>query len=112
MKKTIKNFLKISKRISLPLREIKIRATHSTGPGGQNINKTLSAIHLHFNIKTSSLPDGYKQRLLKISDKRITKKGIIVIKAKRFRDKERNREDGLKRLSEIISSVFYNQNKK
>lgn len=82
--------------------EIECTAICSQGSGGQNVNKVSSAIHLRFDIQSSSLPDFYKQRLLELQDKRITKDGIIVIKAQRFRTQEKNREDALLRLAELI----------
>lgn len=85
--------------------EIECTAICSQGSGGQNVNKVSSAIHLRFDIQSSSLPDFYKQRLLELQDKRITKDGIIVIKAQRFRTQEKNREDALLRLTELIRSA-------
>ncbi len=105
-KKLSKDYLKISERVHLPIREIKFQAIQSTGPGGQHVNKTSSAIHLIFDIQKSSLPETYKTRLLKLNDSRVTKKGFIIIKAKRYKEQDRNKEDSLKRLSIIIMSVF------
>jgi len=75
------------------------------GSGGQNVNKVSSAIHLRFDINASSLPDFYKQRLLALRDKRITKDGVIIIKAQKYRTQEKNRDDALERLAEIIKGV-------
>ena len=97
--------LKISVNVSIPDNEIDIAAIRAQGAGGQNVNKVSSAIHLRFDIKSSSLPDFYKQRLLDLKDKRITKEGIIIIKAQQFRTQEKNRDDALKRLTEIIKAV-------
>lgn len=76
-----------------------------SGAGGQNINKVSSAIHLRFDFVASSLPDSYKERLLKLGDQRITDEGIIVIKAQEYRSQVRNLEEALRRLREIIESV-------
>ncbi|MES9935795.1 MAG: alternative ribosome rescue aminoacyl-tRNA hydrolase ArfB, partial [Sedimenticola sp.] len=82
------------------------------GAGGQNVNKVSSAIHLRFDISLSSLPDFYKQRLLNLKDSRISKEGIIVIKAQRFRTQEKNREDALERLRRLIRKVSVTQKKR
>jgi len=71
----------------------------------QNVNKVSSAIHLRFDINESSLPEFYKQRLLNLRDRRISKEGVIVIKAQKFRAQEKNREDALERLQELIKQV-------
>ena len=97
--------LKISQNISIPDDEIEISAIRSQGAGGQNVNKVSSAIHLRFDIQASSLPDFYKRRLLSLQDRRISKEGVIVIKAQRFRTQENNREDAIERLRELIKSV-------
>jgi ribosome-associated protein len=94
--------LTISDTLVLSEDEIECTAICSQGSGGQNVNKVSSAIHLRFDIQSSSLPDFYKQRLLELQDKRVTKDGIIIIKAQRFRTQEKNREDALLRLAELI----------
>jgi len=97
--------LKISEQIIIPIDEIDISAVRSTGAGGQNVNKVSTAIHLRFDIKASSLPDLYKENLLKLSDSRISTDGVIVIKAQQFRTQQQNKEDALIRLKDLIKSV-------
>ena len=92
--------------------EIEIIPIRATGTGGQNVNKVSSAIHLRFDINRSSLPEFYKERLLQLSDKRISKEGVIVIKAQRFRTQEKNREDALSRLRDLIKSVLITRKKR
>ena len=95
----------ISDTLSLPFSEIELSAIRSQGAGGQNVNKVASAIHLRFDIQASSLPDRYKERLLKLRDKRITAEGVVVIKAQEHRSQSQNRSDAIDRLRHLILSV-------
>jgi len=97
--------LSISNYVVIPDSEIELQAIRSQGPGGQNVNKVSSAIHLRFDINNSSLPKFYKEELLKLSDNRISKEGVIVIKAQATRSQEQNREEALGRLQALVKSV-------
>jgi len=104
--------LTISNNIQLAAWEITISAIRSQGVGGQNVNKVATAIHLRFDIKCSTLPPFYKQRLLKLSDQRITKEGVIVIKSQQYRTQERNKEAALERLKTLIQTAVAPQKKR
>ena len=97
--------LSISQQVEIPDSEIDIQAIRAQGAGGQNVNKVSSAIHLRFDIRASSLPDFYKQELLKLRDRRISNDGTIVIKAQRYRSQEKNRAEALNRLRALVKSV-------
>lgn len=97
--------VKISGTVVIAAHEVELSAIRAPGPGGQNVNKVASAIHLRFDIKASSLPETYKARLLALHDHRITADGVVVIKSRQFRSQEKNREEALRRLQELVHSV-------
>jgi ribosome-associated protein len=104
--------LRINANIVIPDSELEFSAIRSQGAGGQNVNKVASAIHLRFDIPSSSLPDTVKQRLMQLSDRRINSDGVVVIKAQRFRAQEKNRADALLRLQALIRAALVTRRKR
>lgn len=104
--------LQISNRVAIPDEQIELSGIRAQGPGGQHVNKASTAVQLRFDIRASSLPEWYKRRLMDFGDSRISREGVVVIKAQRYRSREQNRDDALERLRELIARATTTRKKR
>ena len=98
--------IEITPSLQIDERELQIDFIRASGPGGQNVNKVATAVHLRFDVNASSLPEAVKARLTQLAGNRMTSEGVLLIEAKRFRTQEQNREDAIQRLVELVRKAL------
>jgi ribosome-associated protein len=98
---------RIAPGVTLDDEDVAVEGVRASGPGGQNVNKVSSAVQLRFDIRASSLPDNVKERLLALQDQRVTKDGVIVIKAQTSRSQDRNRAEAMERLQLLVDEASH-----